>query len=71
MKDKKQIMLDELSKEPEMVLETAYLYAKTFTTYGENVTKAWNTAIQQTAILERAYEKGYADALLSFWNKMR
>lgn len=40
MKDKKQIMLDELSKESEMVVATAYLYAKTFVTYGEDITKA-------------------------------
>lgn len=63
MKDKKQIMLDELSKEPEMVIATAYLYAKTYTAYGEDITKAWTTATEQQAILERAYNNGYADAL--------
>lgn len=63
MKDKKQIMLDELSKEPEMVTATAYLYAKNYVHYGEDVTKAWATAVQQNAILEKAYNKGYSDAL--------
>lgn len=62
-KDKKQIMLDELSKESEMVIATAYLYAKTHVTYGEDITKAWTTATQQTVILQRAYERGYSDAL--------
>jgi hypothetical protein len=63
MKDKKQIMLDELSKEPEMVIATAYMYAKTYTTYGEDITKAWTTAVQQKAILEKAYIHGYDDAM--------
>lgn len=63
MKDKKQIMLDELSEEPEMVIATAYLYAKTFVRYGEDITEAWNTAVQQKAILEKAYNNGYSDAL--------
>lgn len=65
MKDKKQIMLNELSKESEMVIATAYLYAKTYTMYGEDITKAWTTATQHSAIVKKAYNKGYADALLS------
>ena len=63
MKDKKQIMLDELSKEPEMVIVAAYLYAKNYVSYGVDITKAWTTAVQQQAILERVYSYGYADAL--------
>ena len=63
MKDKKQKMLDELSKESEMIIATAYLYAKTFVRYGEDITKAWNTATQQRVILEKAYNDGYADAV--------
>lgn len=59
--DKKQIILDELSKEPLMVIETAYLYAKTFTRYGEDITKAWITAVQQTDILNKVYSHGFAD----------
>ena len=60
--NKKQLILDELEKTPEMLLATAYLYAKSFTTYGIDVTKAWTTAVQQTANLERVYRKGYSDA---------
>jgi len=63
MKVKKQIMLDALSEESEMVVATAYLYAKTYVTYGEDITKAWDTATQQSAILRKAYNKGYTDAL--------
>lgn len=63
MKDKKQIILDELSKESAMVIETAYLYAKTRVKYGEDITKAWDTAIQQKSILEKAYKDGYEDGI--------
>ena len=71
MKDKKQIMLNELSKESEMVIATAYLYAKTYTMYGEDITKAWTTATQHSAIVKKAYNKGYADALLSLCAEKR
>jgi hypothetical protein len=59
MKDKKQVLLDSLSEEPEMVIATAYLYAKNYVNYGIDVTNAWNTAIQQNAALERANVNGY------------
>ena len=62
--DRKQIMLEALSKEPAMVIETAYLYARTYVDYGEDITKAWNTATQHVAILEKAYNKGYTDAVI-------
>ncbi len=63
MKDAKQILLDELSKESELVIATAYLYATTFVKYGGDITEAWTTATQQKAILEKAYNNGYSDAL--------
>ena len=56
-------LLDELSKMPPMVIATAYLYALNYTLYGEDVTEKWVTATQQTATLEKAYRKGYYDAL--------
>lgn len=56
-------IVDELLKMPPMVIETAYLYAKNYVMYGENVTEKWLTAIQNTSILEKAYRKGYYDAL--------
>lgn len=59
MKDKKQVLLDSLSEEPEMVIATAYLYAKNYVNYGIDVTNAWNTAIQQNSALERANVNGY------------
>jgi len=56
-------LIDELSKMPPMVIATAYLYAINYTLYGEDVTKKWVTATQNTSILEKAYRKGYCDAL--------
>ena len=56
-------LLDELSKMPDMVIAAAYLEAINYTLYGVDVTKAWNTAIQQNAALERAYAKGYTHGI--------
>ena len=56
-------LLDELSKMPPMVIATAYLHAINYTLYGEDVTKRWVTATQQACVLEKAYRKGYYDAL--------
>ena len=46
-----------------MVLATAYLYATNYTLYGEDVTEKWLTATQNASALEKAYRKGYYDAL--------
>lgn len=56
-------MMDELAKMPRMVVETAYIYALNYIKYGENVTEKWLTATQQTSILDKAYRRGYYDAL--------
>lgn len=56
-------LLDELSKKPPMVIATAYLYAINYTLYGEDVTKAWTSAVQNSSALEKAYNEGYYDAL--------
>ena len=56
-------LLDELAKMPPMVIATAYLHAINYTLYGEDVTEKWLTATQQACILEKAYNKGYYDAL--------
>lgn len=58
-------LIDELSKMPPMVIATAYLHAINYTLYGEDVTEKWLTATQNAAALERAYQKGWYDALQS------
>ena len=56
-------LIEELSKMPPMVIATAYLHAINYTLYGVDVTEKWETATQNANALERAYRKGYYDAL--------
>lgn len=56
-------LINELSKMPPMVIATAYLHAINYTLYGEDVTEKWLTATQNASALEKAYRKGYCDAL--------
>lgn len=56
-------LIDELSKMPPAVIATAYLYALNYTLYGEDVTEKWETTTQNASALEKAYRKGYYDAL--------
>lgn len=56
-------LIDELSKMPPMVIATAYLHAINYTLYGVDVTEKWLTATQNASALEKAYNKGYYDAL--------
>lgn len=60
--DKKQAMLDQLAEENEQVVALAFVYAKNMQTYGVDVTKAWNNAVQQSAALEKAYTRGRYDS---------
>lgn len=66
---KKDFMLKELENAPEMVLATAYLYAKNYCAYGEDITKAFVTATQQHAFIERVYMRAYEDAMKSITGK--
>lgn len=61
--DRKQLMIDEFSKMPLMTLATAWIYAINHAWYGEDVTERWETATQNASALEKAYRKGYYDAL--------
>lgn len=56
-------LIEELAKEDAMVLSQAYIYAKNLVMYGENVAEKWNTVTQQSAILEKAYARGYYEAM--------
>lgn len=67
----KQLLIDELSKMPPMVIATAYIYAINYTLYGEDVTEKWLTATQNTCALEKAYRKGYYDAMMCELNKRK
>lgn len=62
-KTKREALLGELAKEDLQVLVLAYTYAKNIQMYGEDVTEEWQTATQNASALEKAYNKGYYDAL--------
>lgn len=61
--EKKEELLKELEKENLQVLMTAYMYAKGLNMYGEDVTRKILTATENTAMLDKAYQKGYYDAM--------
>ena len=61
---KSKLLIDELSKMPPMVIATAYLHAINYTLYGEDVTEKWLSAVQNASALEKAYRKGYYDAMV-------
>ena len=62
----KQKLLDSLAEEPTMVLSTAYAYAKSYVEYGEDITKAWTIAVQQTSIIAQVRQKAWVEAYDSF-----
>lgn len=62
-KTEKEVLLEELAKEDLQVLALAYIYAKNLHMYVEDVTKAGCSAIQNVAMLDKAYQKGYYDAM--------
>lgn len=60
--DKKKAMLDQLAEENEQVIGLAYMYAKNMHLYGTDVTKEWNSAVQQSVALYDAYIQGRTDS---------
>ena len=62
----KKKLLDSLAEEPTMVLSTAYAYAKNYVMYGEDITKAWTTAVQHASIIEKVENKAKTEAYDSF-----
>lgn len=60
--DKKKAMLDQLAEENEQVIGLAYMYAKNMHLYGTDVTKAWDSAVCQSAALNDAYTRGRMDS---------
>lgn len=56
-------LLEAMRQFDDMTLSTAFVYAENITLFGVDVTKEWLTATEQSANLEKAYRKGYYDAL--------
>lgn len=59
----KEKLIELLSQEDTIVLNQAYLYARSLTNYGVDITEKWLTATQNVSALEKAYKNGYYDAL--------
>ena len=57
--EKKEEMLNDLRKESVSIINLAHIYAQGYKVYGFDVTKALETAEEQTAVLERIYNEGY------------
>ena len=60
---KKQALIDLMKDMPLSTLQIAFVYAKNFTKYGEDVTRTWLTATENASAMDKAYRKGYYDAL--------
>ena len=56
-------LLEVMRQFDDMTLSIAFVYAKNLTLYGVKVTEKWVTATQNASALEKAYRKGYYDAL--------
>lgn len=61
--NKREAIIKELNSVPTDVLALALVYAKYSKLYGENITKAWDTAVQQKSAMDNAYARGYYEAL--------
>lgn len=59
----KEDILEKLAKEDLQVLILAYVYAKNLYMYGEDVTKAIQSATENAVIVDKAYRRGYYDAI--------
>lgn len=59
--NEKEVLIEQLKKEPIEVLSLAYVYAKNMHLYGVDVTETWKTATQQAEALYRARMEGYVE----------
>ena len=62
-KPMKQALLEALAEEDVQTLGLAYSYAQNLTMYGVDITKVWDTATANADALDKAYRKGYHDAM--------
>lgn len=62
-KPRREILLEELAKEDVQVLALAYAHAEYLRVYGVDIEKVYDTATQNVAIMEKAYNKGFYDAM--------
>ena len=60
---KKAAYLRELAKESPLVVSQALMYARNLDRYGVDISQKWMTVAEQSAALEKAYERGYYEVL--------
>lgn len=60
---KRQALIDLMKDMPLSILQISFIYAKNYTEYGEDVTRTWLTVTENVGALEKAYRKGYYEAL--------
>jgi hypothetical protein len=61
-KIQRDVLLKQLETAPDEVLALAYLHSLNYTMFGVEITEKWQTAVQNSAQMQKAYEKGYRDA---------
>ena len=61
--EQKDELLAELRKESVSIINLAFMYAKMFAQTGEDITKKWQTAVQQASIIQRMFSEGYRKGL--------
>lgn len=56
---KRKRLLEQFADFSSSLILLAFMYAKNFEETGEDITKRWGTAVQQSEALQKCYEKGY------------
>lgn len=59
----KEMLIQSLSDFDTQTLSLALLYARNITTYGIDVTQAWQTAVENSDNISKAYNRGFNDAM--------
>lgn len=66
----KEVLAKYLLQYDEQVLSLAIMYATNYCKYGVDVTKKWETAVEQQCSLERAFCDGYSQGRESVFRIM-
>ena len=69
--ERRKAILEEFEKADYSVLLLALMYAQGYAMCGEDVTKAWTNAVQNTHLIETVYRKGYEDCEKDYAEKKR
>lgn len=59
----KEELLESLRLESVSILALAHMYARRLEETGADITEKWTVALEQNAVLQRVYNKGYVEGL--------